>query len=359
MIASPVELVKQVQREYCSDARSTFADVRAEPLGHSVRVSGTVLDEPTAALLLGGLQRKAPNIHWRDELTPLVTGPDYSFALASRAVADIRNEPSNGAERVTQIIFGETLEILRRQGYWAFVRTQDGYLGWTHGTPLLCCSAEEAREWTAGLNTVVRQPLLACYADASGEPHQQVMLLPFGARLQVEESHGAYRGVRCPDGIKRWVPATGILPADQLLHSGVRGLRTVVDWAHAVIGVPYLWGGRTPFGYDCSGLVQILFSMVGVALQRDADQQFTQGIAVDFKEIEFGDAIFFDTSTPLDELPTAREVLVSHVGLAINRVDFLHASRQFGGVVHGSFDPDSPWFAPSYRERFLGARRHL
>lgn len=359
MTASPVELVEQVQREHFSDARSTFADVQAESLGQSVRVSGTVLDEPTAALLLGGLQQKAPGIHWRDELTPLVTGPDYSFALAPRAVADVRHEPSNGAERVTQIIFGETLEVLRRLGHWAFIRTQDGYLGWTHGTPLLCCSPEEAHEWTANLNTIVRQPLLACYADASGEPHQQVMLLPFGARLRVEESYGAYRGVRCPDGIKRWVPATGLLPADQLMHSGLRGLRTVVDWAHAVIGVPYLWGGRTPFGYDCSGLMQILFGMIGIPLRRDADQQFAQGIAVDFEAIEFGDAIFFDTATPLDALQGAREISVSHVGLALNHHDFLHASRQFGGVVHGSFDPESPWYAPNYRERFLGARRHL
>ncbi len=147
MLASPVELVKQLQREYFSDERSTFADVEVEPVDHAIRLRGTVLDKPTAALLLGGLHQKAPGIHWRDEMTPLVTGPDYSFALAPRAVADVRREPSNGAERVSQIIFGETLEVLRRTGQWAFVRTQDGYLGWTHGTPLLTCSAEEAHEW--------------------------------------------------------------------------------------------------------------------------------------------------------------------------------------------------------------------
>ncbi|CAA9322765.1 MAG: hypothetical protein AVDCRST_MAG93-5825 [uncultured Chloroflexia bacterium] len=358
MLASPVELVKQLQREYFSDERSTFADVEVEPVDHAIRLRGTVLDKPTAALLLGGLHQKAPGIHWRDEMTPLVTGPDYSFALAPRAVADVRREPSNGAERVSQIIFGETLEVLRRTGHWAFVRTQDGYLGWTHGT-LLCCSAEEAHEWKAGLNTIVRQPLLACYADASGEPHQQVMLIPFGARLHVEGADGAYRCIRCPDGIKRWVPATGLLPAEQLAQSGIKGLRTVVDWAHASIGVPYLWGGKTPFGYDCSGLVQTLFGMIGMSLQRDADQQFIQGIAVDYDEISFGDALFFDTSATAEELHVVREVSVSHVGIALNEQDFLHASRQYGGVVRGSFDPQSPWFTRSFRERFLGARRYL
>ena len=360
MAVSPRELVEQLHHTYFADPRLTYADLHVEQQPEAVSIAGTVLDRPAAALLLGALSQRAPSINWRDDMAALVAGPDYSWALARRAVLDVRREPANVAERVTQILFGEPVEILRYAGGWAFIRARDGYLGWTHREPLGTCSAEAAHEWWAGVNHVVRQPLLACYADASGEPHQQVMLLPFGARLHVEGADGPFRRIRCPDGALRWVPVTGLLPAADLWHSGLAGLHTVVDWAQAVIGVPYLWGGKTPFGYDCSGLVQTLYSLIGVDLRRDADQQFLQGRDVVFDAIAFGDSLFFDTNTVEEDLEARTpHSAVTHVAFALDGQDFLHASRQYGGVVRGSFDPHSPWYTPTFRQRFLGARRHL
>ena len=360
MAVSPPDLVERLRSQYFADGRFTHADLHVEQQNGTVTISGTVLDRPAVEFFLGVLFQHAPTVNWRDEMTPLVAGPDYSWALAKRAVMDVRREPSNGAERVTQIIFGEPVEVLRRSGNWAFIRGHDGYLGWTHGEPLHTCSAEAVHDWSSAVTHVVRQPLLACYVDASGEPHQQVMLLPFGARLHVEGTDGAYCSIRCPDSVLRWVPATGLLPSAELMHSGIDGLRTIVNWAQALIGVPYLWGGKTPFGYDCSGLVQMLYSMIGVDLRRDADQQAAQGHVVPFDEICFGDCLFFDTNASEAELHAPREQSeVTHVALAIDGQEFLHASRRHGGVVRGSFDPHSAWYIPTYRQRFLGARRYL
>jgi gamma-D-glutamyl-L-lysine dipeptidyl-peptidase len=360
MEASTIDLLQRVRQELFADERFTYADVKATQHHGRVRLSGTVLDQPTAASLLGALMGRAPAVDWRDETTALVAGPDYSWAINTRSVYDVRREASHKSERVTQIIYGEPLEVLRLVDNWAFVRLQDGYLGWTQIEPLQCCTPEAAREWSSSTTHLICLPLLPCYADASGERHHQVMLLPFGARLQVVGSDGPYRKLRCPDTTYRWVPATGLLPLSELLHTGINGLHTVVEWAHALIGVPYLWGGKTPFGYDCSGLVQMFYSMIGVPLRRDADQQFTEGLAVPFDEIEFGDCLFFDTNASEEQVRAGGlETHVTHVALALDRQDFLHASRTNGGVVRGSFDPQSPSYLPSYQLRFLGARRYV
>jgi hypothetical protein len=359
MIVSPVDLVQGLRRELFADQRLTHADLMIEQRAETVSISGTVLDRGTAEYLLGALNRRAPAVNWRDETTPLVSGPDYGWAINSRAVIDVRHEASHTTERVTQIIYGERLEILRLVDNWAFVRLQDGYLGWAQIHSLQTYTAEAAHDWTSSATHLVRQSLLPCYSAASGEPHQQVMLLPFGARLHVIGADGPYRRIRCPDSVTRWVPATGILPIGDLVNTGIEGLHTVVSWAHTVIGVPYLWGGKTPFGYDCSGLVQTLYGMIGVPLRRDADQQFSEGHAVDFDEVEFGDCLFFDTSTADNALHSRHELQVTHVGLALGDQEYLHASRSNGGVVRGSFDQHSPLYVRGARQRFLGARRYI
>jgi gamma-D-glutamyl-L-lysine dipeptidyl-peptidase len=358
IVDSPSELVENLRREYFSDKRLAYANVHVAQHHEHVDIRGTVLDRPAAELLIGALAQRDPSVNWRDEMTPLVAGPDYSWALMSRSVADVREEPSHTTQRTTQILFGEPVEILRRSGNWAHIRIQDGYLGWTPAEPLRTCSAEAARDWSAAVNHIVRQPLLTCYADASGEPHQQVTLLPFGAGVHVEGADGPYRAIRCPDGVRRWVPATGLLATREIWGTGLEGLRTAVNWAQAVIGVPYLWGGKTPFGYDCSGLVQMLHSMVGIALRRDADQQYTGGHPVDFDSIHFGDCLFFDTNTEEPHMHK-QHPNVSHVALALDSLTFLHASRNGGGVARGSFDRHSPWYMPSMLKRFVGARRYI
>ena len=126
MVVSPREIVERLRREYFTDPSFTHAELQVRQHGGDVTISGTVLDQRTADFLLGTLAQRFPSVNWRDEMTTLVAGPDYSWALARRAVLDVRREPANASERVTQIIFGEPLEVLRHSGDWAFIRARDG-----------------------------------------------------------------------------------------------------------------------------------------------------------------------------------------------------------------------------------------
>jgi gamma-D-glutamyl-L-lysine dipeptidyl-peptidase len=378
------DLVERARRQL-HDSRSVIADIHVEPHADSVDILGSVLDRATAERLMRALRAQSQGVNWRDEMSTLVAGPDYHWALVMRPVADVRHEPSHRSERVTQALLGEPLEVLRRHESWAFVRLSDGYLGWIatalDSPPLHICAVEIAQAYPALATHVIKQPLAPCYAHPSAEPHEQVGLLPFGIRVQVMGQDGPLQRVRWPDGKLRWIATADLLSLELLPQGRVTGLRQAVGWAQRLVGVPYLWGGKTPFGYDCSGLMQMLFGMIGVSLRRDADQQAELGEPVDPESITFGDLLFFGEAatddgnrapgremTPiglmrLGQNPSAaqgdhrRDSRVTHVALALSRSEFLDSSRSGGGVALRSLDPDSPIYAPETARGFLFARR--
>ncbi|MBA3946184.1 MAG: C40 family peptidase [Herpetosiphonaceae bacterium] len=354
-----VELVEWVRREHFADERMTLAEVQVVQAHDELRLKGAVLDHHAAELFVSALRRHAPGLNWHDELMPLIAGPDYGWALVTQAVCDLRREPAMHSERISQAVFGEAIEVLRCHDDWVFVRLPDDYLGWMHAGPLWRCNATQVEAWRQHSTHLLTRPTLPCYGTAAGQPEHQLGLLPFGSLLKVEDEHGPFYQVRFPNQLVRWVPGAGLLSLKHRPPATLPGLHTVIGWLETMIGVPYLWGGRTPFGYDCSGVVQTVYGLLGIRLPRDADQQALVGTAISFEAIQWGDLLFFDTGLRDGELNTIPERCITHVGLALHDSEFLHASFSHGGLVRGSFDDHSPWFLPSYRHRFITARRLL
>jgi len=121
--------------------------------------------------------------------------------------------------------------------------------------------------------------------------------------------------------------------------SGGNGL---VDTAYSYMGVPYVWGGTTPYGFDCSGFAQTVYAENGLPITRTADAQFAEGTPVDTQDLQPGDLVFFETYT----------YGASHVGVYIGNSEFIHASSGAGEVTISDLESEY------YNDRYLGARRY-
>lgn len=255
-----------------------------------------------------------------------------SAVIARASVAPLHLEPSLRTEQVSQLVLGETADVLASEGPWLRVRTAvDGYEGWAHRGYLLECDADAAARW--------RTEADGWSEGAEVDTPAGRRRLPVRARAALE--HGR---VRLPDGVSGSLVQGHVLPLAEV----TRAARAVApeQWAAATFaGVRYEWGGVTECGVDCSGLVQTTFAARGVGLPRDSSAQSKVGEEVPLEAVRPGDLLFFSEN--------GRSV--SHVAFAAPGECLVHSTVSCGGVL------TEPWSeghrAAQLRAQFVAARR--
>ncbi|MFY0642933.1 MAG: C40 family peptidase [Bacteroidia bacterium] len=185
----------------------------------------------------------------------------------------LRAEARSTAEMVTQLIYGESYTILKKEGEWYLVETDfDSYQGWLSESSLYTGSMDHEKR--------IQNELMAINPIEG-----KAVVTTMGSEL---------------------------FPA--YLEGAEQEVSDIKDLAFRFLGVPYLWGGRTFAGIDCSGFTQIVFKCLGVPLARDASQQQKQGKAVRTDEIQLGDLVFFE-----------HNFKIAHVGIALGSSKIIHA----------------------------------
>ena len=245
------------------------------------------------------------------------------YAIAHCTVIPVRQEPSEGSEQLTQLLFGEVCEVLDRLPRWTKIRsTQDGQEGWVDFKML--SPASNLSPLTSNLEAVVATPMAAATPMDGGAD----LLLTLGTRLP-NYSHGTFEVL----GQQYLIDPTCVNITTAQRSTGEADLQQsdlqrsdLATIAQSLLNAPYLWGGKNLMGMDCSGFTQVVYAAMGVNLLRNAREQMTQGELVpSLADAQPGDLAFFDHA---DRDPKATNI--SHVGLLLSPTEIIHCS----GCVH-------------------------
>ncbi len=223
------------------------------------------------------------------------------FGIGHLSIAPIRSGASDKSEMVSQLLFGEIVEILEKKGSWIKIRCDwDDYVGWMDKKQVKAITPSEYKNYTTNhaFSLELLQPIM------STEHYIPITLgacLPSFDGMSLQLSGNSYQ-----------FSGQAIFPS-----KGNTNIELLLKIARKYLYAPYLWGGRSPLGIDCSGFTQVVFRMLGINLPRDAYQQVEKGELIDFiEQSQAGDLAFFEN----------KNGRITHVGILLNKDEIIHAS---------------------------------
>lgn len=249
-------------------------------------------------------------------------------------VADIRREPKFQTERTSQALFNEPVDILEEEAGYCRIKSWDQYEGWIAGQFLT-----EHDDLDGRASSVVISNLASAY-EKPDTSSARLTSIPYGSQV-----HGTDIGEFLKISSERYgeiyISKSDLSGPDAINRKYDSKTNDLAIEAEKFLGAPYLWGGRSFFGIDCSGFAQAIMKRFGISLPRDTKDQIECGEEVNREEIKAGDLLFFPR----------------HVTISLSDTQMIHSSLSNGGVACNSFDPQSPVYSKYLDESFLCARR--
>ena len=340
-------LIEEVSNKFAPDKRVAVLNFDIESTGaKTVVLKGETNLKEAHSFLLDTMAGMDLQVLDSMRILPDAQLADKTWGLVTLSVIPMRKNPKYSAEMVSQTIMGTPVKLLDKKGGWYLVQTPDQYLGWVYSSGIASLTEPELDAWKKSDRSV----FMAINGAALEAPQNDAAVvsdLVLGNIFEVEQTTKGFHKIKLPDGREGFVKA-GDCENFNEWKIKTADAENIIKTARKMLGSPYLWGGTSAKGIDCSGFTKTSYFSQGVMLARDASQQALYGEKLDISTFEFqpGDLLFFGRSKDR----------ITHVGMYIGNDHFIHSS---GRVRINSFNPDDEDYEPGRKKSLVAACRVL
>lgn len=346
------KLIQSVEQPYAPDKRVEIYNIKSIKRKDTLILKGQTSSLSARNALLNEAAKRHLNVKDSIRLLPDKALGDQTWGIIYNSVGTLRADKRYSAELVSQALLGTPVRILEKEGGWQRVQTPDKYIGWING------SVQSMTKTV--LDAYLKLPKIfvtAMFTQSFEQPSvksQPVSDLVAGNMLVLKESNADFYHVAYPNGREAYIPVSDAKKINEWLNGIELTGESIVKTAHRFMGVPYLWGGTSAKGLDCSGFTKSVYFLHGIILARDASQQVHSGKLIDetgdFRRALPGDLVFFGEKATTEN---SKERIV-HVGIYIGNKRFIHASDY---IRINSFDPTDSLFDAYNTKRYLRTKR--
>jgi cell wall-associated NlpC family hydrolase len=346
--------IECVRHQRVPDPHLEYFNIGVERVGNGLVLTGEVVSAESKASTLRALQQTGVNVEDRVQVWPMGEFGNEDSGVACLSVATGRELPDHKAEMAMQVLMGHSARIWGAKRNWYLVQSPDGYFAWIERGAMERCTRTEIESWESD-SLVIVTAFEDVIREAPGAAAASVSDVVMGDLVKKVSEQDDWLKVELPDRRTGYLPKKSGEPFAEWKTTRRPSGENIERAGRLFIGRPYLWGGNSPKGFDCSGFTKFVFFLNGVELNRNASQQALQGQAVpitaDFSHLKKGDLLFFGRR-PRGSSPE----MVTHVAIYLGDKLFIQSSEQ---VKISSLDPDSPIRDEHHLRNLLFARRIL
>jgi gamma-D-glutamyl-L-lysine dipeptidyl-peptidase len=348
-------IIHSIQKQYAPDHRVAVFDISYIQTPREIIVTGEIDNRRAKTDLITTLRKKVSNkVVDKIHLLPDPSLNDHTHGIVAVAVGDVRKRPGTKEELVTQVLMGMQISLLKRNNGFYLIQTTDRYLGWIDTQLVRMMSPSNVKTWNDAPH-VIMTALRGIVFTQPDSTSPILCSIVSGCILKRAGKKEGWIEVELLNGRRGYVTDSLVQDLEEWRESCKLTAENLEQTAKSFLNIPYLWGGTSVRGLDCSGFTKTVYRLNGFELNRDADQQAEQGMHIepgkDFQQLRKGDLIFFGQKRMRNHPEH-----ITHVGMYLTNQMFIHCPGH-GQVRMNSLNSTSTLYDKYLEKIFIRARR--